>query len=86
MHTLLRVPVSRAMGGAHAGSGLGPRHLQARSLEEWHGGAGSLADWCPPTASGALGAKSRQLERAAELDYSQKESEVIVLPDFFLTG
>lgn len=73
-------------GGAHAGSGLGPRHLQARSLEEWHGGAGSLADWCPPTASGALGAKSRQLERAAELDYSQKESEVIVLPDFFLTG
>lgn len=34
--TLLRVPVSRAMRGAHAGSGLGPRHLQARSREEWH--------------------------------------------------
>ncbi|QOZ11711.1 hypothetical protein XH96_32505 [Bradyrhizobium sp. CCBAU 51765] len=25
------------MRGLHAGSDLGPRHLQARSLEEWHG-------------------------------------------------
>ncbi|PPQ17292.1 hypothetical protein CV770_21535 [Bradyrhizobium sp. AC87j1] len=85
MLTLFRMPVSRAMGGARR-IGLEPGHLQARSLEEWHGGAGSLVDWCPPTASGAPGAKSRQLARAAELGYSQKESEVIVLPDFFLTG
>lgn len=83
MLTLLRVPVSRAMGGSHAGSGLGPRHLQARSREEWHGElvpSQIVSSHCVGCAGDQ--ATSRQLARAAELDSSQNGSEVIVLPFF----